>query len=317
MSKQGTWIWLNGDWKPWETATVHVSAHALHYGSSIFEGIRAYALPDGPAVFSLPEHIRRFHDSARLARIDLSDFSTERLTEACLEIAARNHGGACYIRPIAFRDAGPLGVDGRGCPASVAILSLEWGAYLGPEALENGVDAMVSSWRRFSPGSFAPMGKIGGQYVNNQFVSMEARDQGFAEGILLDAHGMVSEGGGENLFLVRDGVLLTPPVSSSILAGITRDAVVTLARDLGLEVRETSIPRDMLYLCDELFMTGTAAEVTPVRSIDRMPIGDGRRGPITRRLQEAFFDIVSGRTEDRHGWLMPARAATEALVVGA
>lgn len=310
MSNYGQWIWMNGEWKAWQDATVHVSAHGLHYGSSIFEGIRAYGHDGGPAVFRLSEHLRRFHDSARLARIDVSGFPQEELHEACCELIARNHDGACYVRPIAYRDAGALGVDGRSCPVSVALMSLEWGAYLGPEALECGVDATVSSWRRFSSGSFAPMGKIGGQYVNNQFVSMEAHDQGFAEGIMLDAQGMVSEGGGENLFMVRDGIVLTPPVSNSILAGITRDAVLTLARDLGIEVQQASLPRDMLYLCDELFMTGTAAEVTPVRSVDGISIGNGRRGPITQRLQAAFFDIVHGRSEDRHGWLTPAFRTT-------
>lgn len=303
MPEYGHWIWMNGTWKRWQEATVHVSAHGLHYGSSVFEGIRAYDRGDGSAVFRLGEHLRRFHDSARLARIDLSPYPQEMLHEACLELIGRNHSGACYVRPIAYRDAGVLGVDGRACPVSVALMSLEWGAYLGPEALQQGVDATVSSWRRFSSGSFMPMGKIGGQYVNNQLVSMEAHDQGFAEGILLDAQGMVSEGGGENLFLVRDGVVLTPPVASSILAGITRDAVLTLATGLDIEIQQATLPRDMLYLADEIFMTGTAAEVTPVRSVDGIPVGNGQRGPITERIQEAFFDIVQGRVADPHGWL--------------
>lgn len=305
----GPWIWLDGDWVPWDRATIHVSAHGLHYGSSVFEGIRAYAVPGGNAVFRLHDHIRRLHDSATLARIDLGDHSIERLEQACLETVARNHEGACYLRPVAFRGAGGLGVDGRSCPTQVAILTLEWGAYLGAEALEQGIDAMVSSWRRIQSGVNSPLGKIGGQYVNNQMVSMEARDRGFAEGLVLDAQGMVSEGGGENLFLVRDGVVLTPPISGSILAGITRDTVLTLVRDLapelGLSIRETAIPRDLLYLADEMFMTGTAAEITPVRSVDGVAIGSGCRGPVTARLQEAFFDVVSGRTSDPHRWLTP------------
>lgn len=316
---EGEWIWHDGQWLRWHEATVHVSTHALHYGSSVFEGIRCYATPRGPAIFRLREHVRRLHDSARLARIDLSAWPREVLEEACVEVVRRNHrpsgedekAGACYLRPIAFRGAGGLGVDGRQCPVSVAILSLEWGAYLGPEAVEKGVDARVSSWRRLGSNAFAPMGKIGGQYVNNQWVSMEAHDGGFAEGILLDPQGMVSEGGGENLFLIRDGVILTPTVSSSILSGITRDAVITLAHDLGYEVRETSIPRDLLYLCDEMFMTGTAAEVTPVRSVDGLPVGAGERGPITHRLQEAFFALVSGRGDDRHGWLTPVEDSSD------
>lgn len=302
--KPTEWIWMNGEWKKWSEATVHVSAHALHYGSSVFEGIRAYETDQGTAVFRLREHIERLFDSARLLRLDCSMFSIDEMVRAATEIVTLNHDGSCYIRPLFFRDQGALGVDGRAaCPTSAVIFSIEWGAYLGPEAIEEGVDAGVSSWRRIGPGSMAPMGKIGGQYVNNQFASMEARDNGFTEAIMLDQQGYVSEGGGENLFVVKNGKIMTPHTASSILAGITRDTVLTLARDLGLEVNFATISREMLYLADEIFMTGTAAEVTPVRSVDRSPIGSGGRGPITQRLQEAFFAVVSGRTDDPHGWL--------------
>ncbi len=301
------WIWMDGEWVRWQDATVHISAHALHYGSSVFEGIRAYETPDGPAVFRLRDHIRRWRDSARLLRMDLGGYDLAELEAVCCEIVDRNRHQACYLRPVAFRGVGSLGVDGRKLPVTVAVLSMEWGAYLGEGALENGVDAAVSSWRRFGSGTMAPLGKIGGQYVNNQFVSAEARINGYEEGIVLDANGYVSEGGGENLFLVKDGAILTPPMSSSILAGITRHTVLQLARDLGIEIREAVISRDFLYLADELFMTGTAAEITPVRSVDRMTIGEGRRGPVTELLQKEFFRLVNGEVEDRHRWLSYVR----------
>lgn len=226
-----------------------------------------------------------------------------------MELVRRNRHGACYLRPLAFRGSGGLGVDGRKAPLEVVLLSFEWGSYLGDDAVEHGVDAAVSSWRRFSSNSFAPQGKIGGQYVNNQMITAQAQLDGYQEGIALDTNGQLSEGAGENLFLVRDGVISTPSGGSSILSGITRDSVIRLARDLGLEVRETTLGREALYLCDELFMTGTAAEITPVRSVDRIPVGSGKRGPITRRLQEAFFDLVSGRAPDVHGWLTHVAAA--------
>lgn len=297
------WIWMNGDWVRWNDATVHISTHALHYGSSVFEGIRAYETPDGPAVFRLGDHIRRLRDSAKLLRMSLGDFTDQDLEQVCCEIVDRNRHKACYLRPVAFRGVGTLGVDGRRLPVVVAVMSMEWGAYLGEGAIENGVDAAISSWRRFSSGSMAPLGKIGGQYVNNQFVSAEARINGYEEGIVLDAQGYVSEGGGENLFVVKGGTVFTPTMSSSILNGITRDTVLKLAADRGLDVKECVISRDFLYLADEIFMTGTAAEITPVRSVDRIDIGDGRRGPITELLQKEFFAVVNGRSEDRHGWL--------------
>jgi branched-chain amino acid aminotransferase len=301
------WIWRDGAWVRWEEATVHVTAHALHYGSSVFEGIRAYETPEGPALFRVQDHMRRFHDSAKLMRMDLGPWNAEELVEVSRELVGRNHDGACYVRPLAYRGTGGLGVDGTKVPVNVVLLSFEWGAYLGDGALENGVDAMVSSWRRFAPGTMAPMGKIGGQYVNNQLASAEAHRNGYQEGILLDVQGYVSEGGGENLFAVKGGVILTPPLASSILAGITRDTVIVLARELGYEVRETGIARDLLYLADELFMTGTAAEITPVRSVDGIPVGSGRCGEVTAHLQKAFFEIVRGEVRDRHGWLTVAQ----------
>lgn len=299
------WIWYDGEWVRWQKATVHVTAHALHYGSSVFEGIRAYETAAGPAAFRLPEHMVRFFDSAKLLRMDLGDLTHERLTELCLEIVARNGHGACYIRPLAFRGPGGMGLNAMQNPSITAIISWEWGRYLGSEAIEKGIDAGVSSWRRFSPGSAMPRGKIGGQYVSNSLVSVEAAKNGFQEGIMLDHNGTVSEGAGENLFLVLGGELVTPPLGSSILAGITRNTVLQLAADQGLRVHQEVVTRDMLYLCDELFMTGTAAEITPVRSVDNIPVGDGHPGPVTQQLQQEFFGIVHGELPDRHGWLMP------------
>jgi branched-chain amino acid aminotransferase len=301
--EKSEWIWMSGRWVKWADATVHVTAHALHYGSSAFEGIRAYESDEGPAIFRLDRHLERLLDSCKLLRFDMGSWDLETLTQVVIELVARNRHKSCYIRPIAFRGAETMGVYPLTCPVELAIFSFPWGRYLGPEAIEQGVDAHVSSWRRFAPSTSAPLGKIGGQYVTNQFVSVEARQNGYAEGIMLDSFGWVSEGGGENLFLVRRGEITTTPLSSSILEGITRDSVIAIARDLGYEVRFENVSREMLYLCDELFMTGTAAEITPVRSVDRIAVGSGKRGPVTKRLQEEFFGIVEGRVPDRHGWL--------------
>lgn len=297
------WVWLAGDWVRWEEANVHVTSHALHYGSSVFEGIRAYETKDGPAVFRLPEHVVRFFDSAKLMRMDLGELDHESLNQHCLEIVARNDHKSCYIRPLAFRGSGTLQLNPATCPAVVAILSFEWGRYLGSEAIDKGIDAAVSSWRRLPPGSGMPRGKIGGQYVSNSLVSVEAANNGYHEGIMLDQSGAVSEGAGENLFLVLGSELVTPPLGSSILAGITRNSVLQLAHDKGLKIHQEVVTRDMLYLCDELFMTGTAAEITPVRSVDQIPVGDGQPGPVTRLLQDEFFGLVRGEINDRHGWL--------------
>ena len=302
------WVWLNGEFRRWEEATVHVSTHALHYGSSVFEGVRAYTTPHGPAVFRLAEHTKRLRHSSRIARLDLP-FSEDEINAAILETIARNGHQSCYIRPLVYRGAGPLGLEGRKNPVDVTIFTVEWGAYLGKEALETGVDVQVSSWRRLAPGTGASMAKIGGQYVNSQLISMEAHDNGFDEGLALDVAGNVSEGAGENVFVILDGVVHTPGSWASILPGITRDSVLTIFHDMGVEVRFETISRDMLYLADEVFFTGTAAEVTPVRSIDRLDVGDGKRGPLTKAAQDQFFAITSGEVPDRHNWLTPVPVA--------
>lgn len=302
MPMRADWMWMDGEFVPWDEAKVHVFAHALHYGTSVFEGLRAYATKQGPAVFRLHEHMVRFHHSARVMRIELP-YTVEELEQAVIDTVAKNNLQACYIRPLAFRGYERLGLDGRGCPVQVIIGAVAWGTYLGEEALTKGVDVMVSSWRRYAPGTAAATAKIGGQYVNSQFTAMEAHDLGYHEAIVLDVYGYVAEGSGENVFMVKDGKLYTPPVSQSILAGITRDSVMTIARDLGYEVHEHPISRDMLYQADELFFCGTAAEITPIRSVDRIPIGNGGRGPITQAIQEEFFAITQGKKPDRHGWL--------------
>lgn len=301
------WIWRNGEFVRWEDANVHVSAHALHYGSSVFEGIRAYATPQGPAVFRLQPHTRRLIHGARIMRID-HPYTAEQIDQAIVETIARNGHKSCYIRPLIFRGEGALGLEGRNrTRTELIILTMEWGAYLGPEALEQGVEAMVSSYRRMAPDTHPALVKAGGNYVNSQFISMEAHDNGFAEGIALDVHGYVSEGAGENLFVVLDNVVYTPGSWSSILLGITRDSVLTLVQDFGYEVRFQPIAREMLYMADEIFFTGTAAEITPVRAIDRIQIGAGKRGPITKAVQEEFFGITSGEKPDRHNWLTHVR----------
>jgi branched-chain amino acid aminotransferase len=300
------YIWKNGEFIDWEDANVHITTHALHYGSSVFEGVRAYATPEGPGVFRLQEHTRRLLNSAKIARIAMP-FNEDELNAALIETIRRNEHESCYVRPIAMRGAGPLGVEGRKNPTDVFIFTMEWGRYLGADAIEQGVDAQVSSWRRIAPDTFASLAKIGGQYVNSQFISMEAHDNGFDEGIALDFNGTVSEGAGENIFVIYDGVVYTPSVNSSILMGITRNTVLTLLNDLDYEVRFEAIPRDMLYIADEIFFTGTAAEVTPVRSVDRIAIGSGSRGPITKAVQDEFFAITSGQKADRHGWLTHVR----------
>lgn len=300
------YIWRNGEFINWEDATVHVTAHAIHYGSSVFEGIRAYATPDGPAIFRLRPHTERLVTGCRVARIDMP-YTADELDVAITEIVGRNEHESAYIRPVAFRGAGPLGLEGRSCPVEVMILTLDWGRYLGNEAIENGVDAQVSSWRRIAPDTFASLAKIGGQYVNSQFITMEAKDNGFHEGIALDINGYVSEGAGENLFVISNGIVYTPGAWSSILMGITRDTVLKLLEDLGYEVRYEPIAREMLYMADEIFFTGTAAEITPVRSVDRLKVGTGMPGPITKAVQKEFFGITSGELPDRHNWLTHVR----------
>lgn len=301
-------IWHNGRLKPWHEATVHVGAHALHYGSSVFEGERVYATPQGPAYFRLADHTRRLFESARIYEIDIG-YSEEAINAACIELIAANAMPSAYVRPIVFRGAGGLGVLAQpGAPVEVAIMALDWGAYLG-EAIEHGADVCVSSWQRPAPNTVPSWAKAGGNYLSSQLIGLEARRGGYAEGIALGSNGLLSEGAGENLFLVRRGVLYTPPSSAGILAGITRDTVMTLARELGYAVEERDLPREALYTSDEIFMTGTAAEITPVRSVDRKAVGSGRPGPVTRALQQAFFGLFDGRTADRWGWLTPVHAA--------
>lgn len=306
--KNGEWIWRNGEFVPWAEATVHVSAHALHYGSSAFEGVRAYATEQGTAVFRLAEHTRRLLDTCKIARIAMP-YTEAEINTAILDLIQRNNHDACYLRPVVFRGAGTIGVEGRKNPTEVCIFSLEWGTYLGAEALEQGVDVQISSWRRIAPDTFASLAKIGGQYVNSQFITMEAHDNGFNEGIALDYNGYVSEGAGENMFVIRDGVVYSPGIGSSILLGITRDSALTILKDLGYEVRYEALPREMLYIADEIFFTGTAAEITPVRSVDRIPVGSGSRGPITKAVQDEFFAITSGKKPDPYGWLTYVRQA--------
>ena len=295
------WIWHNGQFVKWDDANVHVTTHALHYGSSVFEGIRAYATPKGPAILGLDPHIRRLFDSCRIMRMELP-YSQEEICSAIIDVVRRNKHESCYIRPLVYKGSGTIALDARSAPTEMVIFTLEFGRLLG-NAIEQGADVMVSSWRRMAPSTLATMSKTGGNYVNSQFVSMEASDYGFAEGIALDVNGLVSEGSGENIFVIRRGAIYTPPVSASILLGVTRDYMITLARDMGYEVLEQTFPREMLYVADEIFFTGTAAEVTPIRSVDKIKIGSGTRGPITKKLQDQFFGITSGQIPDRYGWM--------------
>jgi len=288
---------------PWENATVHVMAHALHYGSSIFEGIRCYGTPTGPAIFRLEAHIRRLFDSAKLYRIDVP-FSQEELSQACKDSISENGLTSAYIRPLVFRGAGSLGVvPNDDVPVDVIIAAMEWGAYLGEEGMTKGIDCCVSSWSRTTSASIAVLAKAGGHYLNAQLIGGEARRNGYDEGISVSAAGTINEGSAENIFLVRDGKIFTPPLSASILGGITRDSAIVLARDLGYEVIEEQLPRELMYVADEMFMTGTAAEITPVRSVDRIEIGSGSRGPITEAIQAAFFGLFDGTTDDKWNWL--------------
>ena len=294
-------IWVNGELVASENATVHVLSHALHYGTTVFEGVRCYKTAKGSSIMRLREHTKRLLDSAKIYRMDLG-YSLEELEQAQIDTIVNSGLEACYIRPLAFRGMGSLGVNPLKNKVDVIIAVWEWGAYLGPEALAEGVDVQVASWNRMAPNTFPAMAKAGGNYLNAGLVKMDAVLNGFSEGIMLTHDGIVAEGSGENLFLVKNGELITAPLSASILPGITRDAVRTIARDLGLSVREERIPREMLYIADELFFTGTAAEVTPIRSVDHHKIGEGNRGPITTQIQDAYFDVVHNGN-DPHGWL--------------
>ncbi|MBW7886394.1 MAG: branched-chain amino acid transaminase [Caldilineaceae bacterium] len=297
-------IWMNGKIIPWDEAQVHVFTHALHYGTSAFEGLRVYETAKGPAIFRGVEHFERLMYSCRVARIPVP-YTVEQFMEATREVVRVNKQRSAYVRPLVFRGYNTLGVDGRSCPVETIIGSVPWGAYLGKEGLEQGVDVQVSSWRRMAPDTLNALAKIGGQYINSQNIVMEAKDNGFAEGIALDIYGYVSEGSGENIFVIVKGQIFTPPLSNSILGGITRDCAIRIADELGYKVKESVIPREMLYLADEIFFTGTAAEITPVRAVDRIPVGAGKRGPITERIQSRFFGIVEGELPDTYGWLTP------------
>lgn len=295
-------VWHNGKLVDWADANIHVMSHVIHYGSGMFEGIRCYSTPQGPAVFRLREHIARLHDSCKIYRME-PGFSVDELVEACLEVVRVNGFKECYLRPIVFRGYGTFGVNPMPNPVETYIASWVWGKYLGQEAIEEGVDVCVASWARMHNNTLPPTAKAAGNYLNSQLIKMEAILNGFTEGIALDTTGNVSEGSGENLFLIRGGKLFTPPLSSAVLTGITRDSVMQIARQMSLEVVEQVIPRAWLYIADEVFFTGTAAEITPIRSIDRIKIGAGKRGPVTARLQDEFFAITSGKKEAPGDWL--------------
>jgi branched-chain amino acid aminotransferase len=295
-------IWMNGSLVDWADARIHVASHVVHYGSGVFEGARCYETAHGPACFRLDAHIRRLLDSARIYRMD-PPYSQQAITDAVLDLIRVNGFKACYIRPLVYRGYAQLGVDPSPCPVDVAILLWEWGAYFTKEAIEQGLDVKISTWARIAPNTMPGMAKSVANYANSQLIKMEAIAEGYAEGIALDTQGNLSEGSGQNVFVVRDGIIHTPPVGSSILAGITRDSVITIARDLGFEVREQVLPREMLYIADEVFFVGTAVEVTPIKSVDRIVVGGGRRGPVTCEIQQRFFQIVRGDAPDTHGWL--------------
>ncbi len=308
-------IWMNGRLVDFADAKIHVLSHVIHYGSGVFEGIRCYDTARGPAIFRLRDHSRRLFDSAKIYRMQMP-LSIEEFESATLETIRANEFRDCYIRPLVYRGYHSLGVYGGTCPIDVTIAVWKWGKYLGAEGFEKGVDVRVSSWTRMAPNTFPAMAKATANYMNSQLIRMEAEVDKYAEGIALDVDGYVSEGSGENIFVIRDGKILTPPLGSSVLPGITRDSIMTIARDLGYEVQEKMIPRELLYIADEVFFSGTAAEVTPIRTVDRLQIGEGRRGPITEKIQEQFFAYLGGKVEDRYGWLTPVYA-DEGSEVGA
>ncbi len=295
-------VWMNGKLVDWANATMHVASHVVHYGSGVFEGARCYSTPRGSACFRLDDHMRRLFDSARIYRMEYA-LGQEALTTAVLDTIKANGLAACYIRPLLYRGYNALGVNPLPCPVEALILVWEWDAYLGQDALETGVDVRVSSWTRSAPNTFPAMAKSVANYANSGLIKMEAVMEGYSEGIALNPDGNLSEGSGQNLFVVRNDVLYTPPLSASILPGITRDTIITLAQEMGFQVKEPDLPREMLYIADEVFFVGTAAEITPIRSVDKITIGSGRRGPIVAALQQAFFDYINGVVPDRHGWL--------------
>ena len=302
-------IWHNGKFIAWDDAKLHIMAHVVNYGSSVFEGIRCYQLPSGPAIFRAHEHMQRLLDSAKIYRMPIN-FSREQLVDAMVEVVSINGISPCYIRPLALRGYGEIGVNPLSSPVEVYIANYPWGKYLGGTE-DEGVDVCVSSWTRLAPNTMPSMAKAGANYMNSQLIKMEAILNGYVEGIALDAAGYVSEGSGENLFIVRKGKLLTAPLGNSVLPGITRESVLQLARELGIEVVEQMIPREMLYISDEVFFSGTAAEITPIRSVDKITVGTGKIGPVTRALKDEFFGILEGRKSDRHNWLTPVPVKTK------
>ncbi len=305
-------IWRNGELIAWDRAQIHVMSHVVHYGSSIFEGIRCYTQPSGASIFRLPEHMRRLRDSGKIYRMEVP-YSVDQLCSAVVDLVEANKVAPCYIRPVVLRGYGEIGVNPKGAPIDVYIVNYPWGKYFGSE--HGGADVCVSSWSRLAPNTMPSLAKAGANYMNSQLIRMEAEINGYSEGIALDVNGYLSEGSGENLFLVRDGTLYTSPLANSVLNGITRDAILTLARHGGIPVVEQALPREMLYIADEAFFTGTAAEVTPLRSVDRILVGDGEPGPITRRLSQEFFGIVNGTVPDRFNWLTPVDVPVEQPVL--
>jgi len=297
-------IWRNGQLIDWDDAQIHVLSHVVSYASAVFEGVRCYKTAHGPAIFRLREHMQRLVNSAYIYRMQVP-FTVDELCQASLDTVRANKLDACYIRPIVLRGYGDIGVDPTNCPVDVYFACWEWGKYLGDEAMKNGVDVCVSSWNRSAPNTLPQMAKAAANYMNSQLIKMEAKTNGYSEGIALDTNGHVSEGSGENIFVVMNGSVVTPPLGNSALPGITRNSILTLCRDLDIPVAEQVIPREMLYIADEVFFSGTAAEVTPIRSVDRIKVGIGSRGPITKRIQEEFFAITGGTKPDRHGWLSP------------
>lgn len=294
-------IWMNGKLVDWDDAKIHILSHVIHYGSCWFEGIRCYNTKNGPAIFRLREHINRLFGSAKIYRAQIP-YSVEEIENAIIETIKANDLKECYIRPIAYRGYGDPGVNPLNCPVDVSVATYEWGKYLGDEALENGIDVMISTWQRNSANTTPTLSKAAGNYLNSQLIKMEAVISGYAEGIALDKNGYISEGSGENLFAIKDDILFTPPISSGILLGITRDTVIKIAKEINIEVKETNIPREFLITADELLFTGTAAEITPIRSVDKIQVGDGKVGKITKQLQDKFFDIVKNGN-NKNNWL--------------
>jgi branched-chain amino acid aminotransferase len=301
FTENGT-VWMNGKLVAWKDATIHLASHVIHYGSSIFEGLRAYDTPRGTVLFRLQDHTRRLYNSCKIYRMEIP-FTQDEFNRAVIETVRANGLRSCYVRPLVYRGYNSLGVNPFPNPVDCAVLVWEWGKYLGPEAMENGVDVCVSSWWRIAPNTFPALAKAGANYMNSQLIKMEALLDGYEEGIALNIRGHISEGSGENIFLVKDGTVLTPPLSSSILPGITRDSVMKLLDGMGVRCVEETIPRELLYIADEVFFTGSAAEVTPIRSIDKIVVGNGKRGPVTEKVQKAFFDVIDGKREDVHHWL--------------